>query len=61
LIHSICISRNLKGYISYAKKVGARDAQAISKVFLAAMARISGATIEGVRLAAGSVDQFQFG
>jgi len=55
LIHSICISRNLKGYISYAKKVGARDAQAISKVFLAAMARISNATIEDVRLAAGSV------
>jgi CO/xanthine dehydrogenase FAD-binding subunit len=55
LIHSICISRNLKGYISYGKKVGARDAQAISKVFLAAMARISNATIEDVRLAAGSV------
>ena len=55
LIHSICISRNLKGYVSYAKKVGARNAQAISKVFLAAMARISNATIEDVRLAAGSV------
>ena len=55
LIHSICISRNLKGYISYAEKVGARNAQAISKVFLAAMARVSNATIEDVRLAAGSV------
>jgi CO/xanthine dehydrogenase FAD-binding subunit len=55
LIQSICISRNLKSYISYAKKVGARNAQAISKVFLAAMARISNATIEDVRLAAGSV------
>jgi len=55
LIHSICIGRNLKGYISYAKKVGARNAQAISKVFLAAVARISNATIEDVRLAAGSV------
>jgi CO/xanthine dehydrogenase FAD-binding subunit len=55
LIHSICISRNLKGYISCAEKVGARNAQAISKVFLAAMARISNATIEDVRLAAGSV------
>jgi CO/xanthine dehydrogenase FAD-binding subunit len=55
LIHSICISRNLKGYVSYAKKVGTRNAQAISKVFLAAMARISNATIEDVRLAAGSV------
>ncbi len=52
LIHSICISKNLKGYISYAKKVGARNAQAISKVFLAALARISNTTIEDVRLAA---------
>jgi CO/xanthine dehydrogenase FAD-binding subunit len=55
LIHSICIRRDLTGYISYAKKVGARNAQAISKVFLAAMARISNATIVDVRLAAGSV------
>jgi CO/xanthine dehydrogenase FAD-binding subunit len=55
LIHSICISRNLKGYISYAEKVGARNAQAISKAFLAAMARVSNATIKDVRLAAGSV------
>jgi CO/xanthine dehydrogenase FAD-binding subunit len=55
LIHSICISRNLKGYVSYAKKVGARNAQAISKAFLAAMARVSNATIKDVRLAAGSV------
>ena len=55
LIHSICIRRDLTGYVSYAKKVGARNAQAISKVFLAAMARVSNARIEGVRLAAGSV------
>jgi CO/xanthine dehydrogenase FAD-binding subunit len=55
LIHSICISRNLMGYITYAKKVGARNAQAISKVFLAAVARASNGTIDDVRLAAGSV------
>jgi CO/xanthine dehydrogenase FAD-binding subunit len=55
LIHSICIRRNLAGYVSYAKKVGARNAQAISKVFLAAVARVSNRTIENVRLAAGSV------
>jgi CO/xanthine dehydrogenase FAD-binding subunit len=55
LIHSICISRDLKGYVSYAKKVAARNAQAISKVFLAAMARIANARIADVRLAAGSV------
>lgn len=55
LIHGICIRRNLAGYIWYAKKVGARNAQAISKVFLAAIARTSNGTIEDVRLAAGSV------
>jgi CO/xanthine dehydrogenase FAD-binding subunit len=55
LIHSICIRRNLTGYITYAKKVGARNAQAISKVFLAAVARASNGTIDDVRLAAGSV------
>jgi CO/xanthine dehydrogenase FAD-binding subunit len=55
LIHSICIRRNLAGYIPYANKVGARNAQAISKVFLAAIARVSNATIEDMRLAAGSV------
>jgi CO/xanthine dehydrogenase FAD-binding subunit len=55
LIHSICMRRNLAGYASYAKKVGARNAQAISKVFLAATARVSNARIRDVRLAAGSV------
>jgi CO/xanthine dehydrogenase FAD-binding subunit len=55
LIHSICIHRNLAGYMSYAKKVGARNAQAISKVFLASVARVSNGAIDDVRLAAGSV------
>jgi CO/xanthine dehydrogenase FAD-binding subunit len=55
LIYGICVSRSLTGYTSYAKKVGARNAQAISKVFLAAVARVSNTTIEDVRLAAGSV------
>jgi CO/xanthine dehydrogenase FAD-binding subunit len=55
LIRTVCIRRNLTGYISYAKKVGARNAQAISKVFLAAVARVSNGAIENVRLAAGSV------
>ena len=55
LIHSICVPRTMAGYASYAKKVGARNAQAISKVFLAATARVSNATINDVRLAAGSV------
>lgn len=55
LIYSICIRRDLADYVSYAKKVGARNAQAISKVLLAAIARVSNATVADVRLAAGSV------
>jgi CO/xanthine dehydrogenase FAD-binding subunit len=55
LIHSICLPRKMADYASYAKKVGARNAQAISKVFLAATALVSNATINDVRLAAGSV------
>ncbi|HEX4542097.1 MAG TPA: FAD binding domain-containing protein [Candidatus Acidoferrum sp.] len=55
LIRTICIPRNLKGYFSYARKVGARNAQAISKVFLAALGRLSNGKIADVRLAAGSV------
>jgi CO/xanthine dehydrogenase FAD-binding subunit len=55
LIHSICLPRKMVDYASYAKKVGARNAQAISKVFLAATALMSNAKISDVRLAAGSV------
>jgi CO/xanthine dehydrogenase FAD-binding subunit len=55
LIRAVCIPRNFADYFCYAKKVGARDAQAISKVFLAALGRITNRKIADVRLAAGSV------
>jgi len=55
LIHTVCISRSFAGYFSYARKVGARDAQAISKVFLAALGRIAAGKITEIRLAVGSV------
>ena len=41
LLHSITISRNLKGYKTYIRKVGPRNAQAISKVAIAALARMN--------------------
>jgi len=55
LIRDISLPRRFSGYISYARKVGARNAQAISKVCLAALGEISNGTIRDVRLALGSV------
>ncbi|HKW35560.1 MAG TPA: FAD binding domain-containing protein [Candidatus Acidoferrum sp.] len=55
IIRTICVPRKFVGYFSYAKKVGARNAQAISKVFLAALGRLSKGKIADIRLAAGSV------
>lgn len=55
LIRTICLPRKFAGYFSYAQKVGARNAQAISKVFLAALGRLSDGKIADVRLSAGSV------
>ena len=55
LIRAVCLPRIFNGYFLYAKKVGARNAQAISKVFLAALGRLSDGKISDVRMAAGSV------
>jgi len=55
LIRDISLQRRFSGYVSHAKKVGARNAQAISKVCLAALGRFEGGTIKEVRLALGSV------
>jgi CO/xanthine dehydrogenase FAD-binding subunit len=55
LIRAICLPRHFFGYISYSRKVGARNAQAISKVCIAALGRTANGVIEDVRIAAGSV------
>jgi CO/xanthine dehydrogenase FAD-binding subunit len=55
LIRDISLPRKFSGYISHARKVGARNAQAISKVCLAALGQIENGTIRDVRLALGSV------
>src|SRR5579863_8141907 len=55
LIRAICLPRRFSGYISYSRKVGARNAQAISKVCVAALAKLSDGTVGEVRIAAGSV------
>jgi CO/xanthine dehydrogenase FAD-binding subunit len=55
LIRGICLPRKFSGYVSYARKVGARDAQAISKVCIAALGRVEKGALEDVRIALGSV------
>ena len=59
LIRAICLGRRFSSYLHYARKVGARDAQAISKVCVAALGRlrggVTGGVIDDVRIALGSV------
>ncbi len=59
IIHSIEIKRNWNGYKSYIRKVGTRNAQAISKVALAAVANVAkenGTTmVTDIRIAAASL------
>jgi CO/xanthine dehydrogenase FAD-binding subunit len=55
LIRDISLSRKFFGYISHTRKVGARNAQAISKVCLAALGQSVSGKIGDLRLALGSV------
>jgi OHCU decarboxylase len=55
LVQAVCLQRKFAGYFSYARKVGARNAQAISKVCVAALGRLVDGVVEDVRIAVGSV------
>ena len=55
LIQAVCLPRRFLGYLSYARKVGARNAQAISKVCIAALGRLANGVIADARIALGSV------
>jgi CO/xanthine dehydrogenase FAD-binding subunit len=55
LLARIRLPRTTKGLKQYYRKVGTRKAQAISKVCIAAVARINGDRIDEVRMAFGSV------
>jgi len=55
LIRAVCLPRRYSGYLQYSRKVGARNAQAISKVCVAALGRAEQGTISDVRIAIGSV------
>jgi CO/xanthine dehydrogenase FAD-binding subunit len=55
LLHTITLKRNFGGYKSYTRKVGTRNAQAISKTALAAVASLDGDRIAEIRIGAASL------
>lgn len=55
LIRAICLKRSFSRYYAHARKVGPRNAQAISKVCLAALCQLENGVIGDVRIAVGSV------
>ena len=55
LLYSIRLERRFAGYLSYARKVGTRNAQAISKVALAGLALVEDKTIRDIRVGAASL------
>jgi CO/xanthine dehydrogenase FAD-binding subunit len=55
LVKTICLARRFGEYRFYARKVGARSAQAISKVCIAALGRVRQGIVEDARIAVGSV------
>jgi CO/xanthine dehydrogenase FAD-binding subunit len=58
LLHSITILRNYKSYKTYIRKVGPRNAQAISKVAIAALAHMEKGLIEDIRIGAASLREY---
>jgi OHCU decarboxylase len=55
LVQAVCLPRRFVGYFSHARKVGARNAQAIAKICIAALGRLANGVVEDVRIALGSV------
>jgi OHCU decarboxylase len=60
VIQSVCLPKQFSDYRAYTRKIGARNAQAISKVCLAALGRVAGRIIEDIRMAVGSVAPIPF-
>ncbi|MFQ5695485.1 MAG: FAD binding domain-containing protein [Terriglobia bacterium] len=55
LIRSICLPRRTQGFKQYYRKVGTREAQAISKVCFAGLLKVEAGKVQNVRIALGSV------
>jgi OHCU decarboxylase len=60
VIQFVCLPRQFSDYHAYTRKIGARNAQAISKVCLAALGRAAGGVIDDLRMAVGSVAPIPF-
>src|ERR1700676_3396171 len=60
VIQFVILPRRFSNYRTYTRKIGARYAQAISKVCLAAMGQVAGGVIEDIRIAVGSVAPIPF-
>src|SRR5258707_7461906 len=58
LLHSLTISRNYKRYKTYIRKVGTRNAQAISNVAIAVLARVNKRRIEDIRIGAAGIREY---
>jgi CO/xanthine dehydrogenase FAD-binding subunit len=57
LLYCISVPRTFAGYRSYIRKVGTRNAQAISKIALAALALMEGGRIKDLRIGAASLSE----
>jgi CO/xanthine dehydrogenase FAD-binding subunit len=55
LVQAVCLSRRFSEYFSYTRKVGARNAQAISKVCISALGWLADGIVQEARIAMGSV------
>ena len=60
VIQFVILPRRFSNYRTYTRKIGARYAQAISKVCLAALGRVDGGVIDDIRMAVGSVAPIPF-
>jgi len=55
LVRAVSLRRRFSEYLHHARKVGARSAQAISKLCIAALGRLADGLVDDVRIALGSV------
>jgi CO/xanthine dehydrogenase FAD-binding subunit len=55
LVHSVSVPRDFSGYRQYIRKVGTRNALAISKIALGGLAKLDGDRIADIRLGAASL------
>lgn len=55
LIRAVCLRRNLLEYRAYGRKVGPRNAQAIAKICVAALAHVVDGVVQDIRIAMGSI------